>query len=174
MIKIVEIKSLLRNSGVRRYLANTSWMMGEQVLRIIAGLVVGTWVARYLGPDRFGVFSYVMAFTSIFGGLAKLGLDGIVVRELINRPEKCDVYLGSAFWLKLLGSILVVLLVLIILPFTNNDSSTNFLVLIVVSGFVLQTFEVIDFYFQSQVLSKITSICKTIQLSLSSIIKIYL
>lgn len=35
------------------------------------------------------------------GMLAKLCLDGIVVRDLVRESSLRDVYLGSAFWMKL-------------------------------------------------------------------------
>lgn len=95
MAIINKIKSLVQHQGFRRYAANTSWMMAEQMLRIVAGLLVGIWVARYLGPEQFGLFSYVLAFTAIFGGIAKLGLDGIMVRELVNHPEKRDINVAN-------------------------------------------------------------------------------
>lgn len=148
--------------------------MVEQVLRILAGLFVGIWVARYLGPDNFGLFSYVLAFTAIFAGVAKLGLDGILVRDLINFPEKRDLYLGTAFWLKAIGGMFVLLLMAVILPFTSNDFTTNLYIFIIASGLIFQSFEVVEFYFQSLVLAKIVSICKIIQMALSSLVKIYL
>lgn len=169
-----KILALKNHQGFRRYAANTSWMMAEQMLRIIAGLLVGIWVARYLGPQQFGLFSYVLAFTAIFGGIAKLGLDGIMVRELVNHPEKRDTYLGTAFWLKILGAFIVMGLMAAIVPFTSNDATTNLFIFIIAAGLVFQSFEVVEFYFQSQVLAKIVSICKVIQLALSSMIKIYL
>ena len=148
--------------------------MGEQFLRIIAGFFVGVWVARYLGPEQFGLFSYVLAIAAIFGGIAKLGLDGIMVRELVNYPEKRDTYLGTAFWLKFFGALIVMGLIIAIAPFTNNKASTNTYVLIIVAGLLFKSFEVVEFHFQSQVLAKIVSICKVCQLALSSVIKIYL
>jgi O-antigen/teichoic acid export membrane protein len=148
--------------------------MGEQFLRIIAGLFVGVWVARYLGPERFGLFSYVLAFTAIFSGIAKLGLDGIMVRELVNFPEKHDKYLGTAFWLKVIGAILVMGLMAVIVPFTSNDSQINLFIFIITAGLIFQSFEVVEFYFQSQVMANIVCICKVVQLALSSAIKIYL
>jgi hypothetical protein len=66
------------HQGFRRYFANTSWMLAEQILRLVAGLFVGIWVARYLGPRQFGVFSYTLAFVAIFGSIAKLGLDEVI------------------------------------------------------------------------------------------------
>lgn len=149
-------------------------MIGQQFLRIIAGLFVGIWVARYLGPEQFGLFSYVLAFTAIFAGIAQLGLNGIMVRELVNHPEKRDTYLGTAFWLKIIGAFIVMGLMAAIVPFTSNDATTNLFIFIIAAGLVFQSFEVVEFYFQSQVHAKIVSICKVIQLTLSSLIKIYL
>ncbi len=171
---IAKLKALNNHAGFMRYFKNTSWMMAEQFLRIVAGLFVGIWVARYLGPEQFGLFSYVLAFTAIFGGIAKLGLDGIMVRELVNHPEKRDTYLGTAFWLKVIGAFIVMGLMAVILPFTSNDDTTNTFIFIIAAGLVFQSFEVVEFYFQSQVLAKIISICKAFQLALSSAIKIYL
>lgn len=171
---LAKVLALRHHQGFLKYLKNTSWMMAEQFLRIIAGLFVGIWVARYLGPEKFGVFSYVLAFTAIFAGIAKLGLDGIIVRELVNHPEKRDAYLGSAFWLKVFGAFIVMGLMAAIVPFTSNDATTNLFIFIIAAGMVFQSFEVVQFYFQSEVLAKIVTICKIIQLLLSMIIKIYL
>ena len=35
---------------------------GEQVLRMAVSLFVGIYVARYLGPERFGLLSYALSF----------------------------------------------------------------------------------------------------------------
>src|SRR5690606_2425048 len=61
-----------------------------------------------------------------------------------------------------------------VVPFTSTDSTTNLYIFIIAAGLVFQSFEVVEFYFQSQVLAKVVSICKVIQLALSSAIKVYL
>lgn len=165
---------LLNHQGFKKYFFNTSWLMAENILRLVAGLVVGVWVARYLGPQQFGVFSYALAFTAIFAGIAKLGLDEILIREIVNKPEKLEVYMGTAFWLKMLGALLVMAILAIAIQFSSNDSTTNMYIFIVASGLVFQSFEVIDFYFRSQVLARFVSICKVVQLILSSLVKIVL
>jgi O-antigen/teichoic acid export membrane protein len=170
---IAKIKQLTSHQGFMKYFYNTSWMFAEQILKMIAGVLVGIWVARYLGPEQFGIFSYVLAFTVIFSGIAKLGLDSIVVRDLVNQPEKRDIYLGTAFWLKLLGAFLTFSIVVFATLFTPNDNATKLYIFIIASGMFFQPFEVIDFYFQSKVLSKFVSLCKIMQLLLSSLLKIY-
>lgn len=168
------IHSAKNHRGFRRYFSNTSWMLGEQMLRMLAGLLVGVWVARYLGPEQFGLFNYAIAFASLFGSIAKLGLDRIVVRDLVQEPALRNVYMGTAFWLKLVGALLMLIVVCLVTLFTNNDSTTNLYVFIIVSGIIFQSFEVVDFYFQSLVLSKFVSLSKITQLLFSSLIKIYL
>ena len=148
-------------------------MSAEQILRMIAGLLVGIWVARYLGPEQFGVFSYAIAFASLFSSIAKLGLDGIVVRDLVREPEQRDSYLGTAFWLKLGGAVVMLGAVALATQLTSSDRLTNLYIFIIASGAIFQSFEVVDFYFQSKVLSKFVSICKMTQLLLSSILKLY-
>lgn len=138
------------------------------------GLLVGIWVARYLGPAQFGIFSYAIAFTALFGGIAKLGLDSIVVRDLVSDPVRRDLYLGTAFWLKLMGAIGMLVVMAFAIRLTSNDALTNLYIFIIGSGTIFQSFEVVDFYFQSKVLSKFVSICKLIQLFISSLLKLYL
>lgn len=169
-----KFNSFQQSFGFRKYFFNTSWLFLEKALRILSGIFVGVWVARYLGPEQFGIFSYALAFTAIFAGISKLGLDEIMVRELLNHPENRDTYLGTAFWLKIISAFIVMGLMAAIVPFTSNDATTNLFIFIITTGIVFQSFAVVEFYFQSQVLAKIVSICKVIQLAVSSIIKIYL
>ncbi len=166
-------KIALTHQGFRRYFANTSWMFGEQCLRMIAGLFVGVWVARYLGPSKFGTYSYILAFISIFSGIAKLGLDAVLIRDLVNHPQEQKIYLGTAFWLKIFGAIAMMIAIGVAIQIANNDRTTNLYILIIASGIIFQSFEVIDFYFQSKVQSKFVSLCKILQLFISSMLKIY-
>jgi O-antigen/teichoic acid export membrane protein len=168
------VNSARTHTGFRRYAANTSWMFGEQMMRMVAGLLVGIWVAHYLGPEQFGLFSYATAFAALFGSIAKLGLDSIMVRDLVREPEMRDMYMGTAFWLKLIGAVAMLTVIGIALSFTSSDSTTKLYIFIIASGAIFQSFEVVDFYFQSKVLSKFVSICKLTQLIISSLLKLYL
>lgn len=157
-----------------KYFKNTSWLFGEKIFRMVVGLFVGIWVARYLGPEQFGLFSYAQSFVGLFTAIATLGLDGIVVRELVKDPSRRDELIGTAFWLKLIGAIAVMLILVIAVNFTSNDHTTNVIVFIVASATIFQAFNVVDMYFQSKVLSKYVVYANVISLLLSSIVKIAL
>ena len=171
---LTKLKSLQNHSGFMRYFKNTSWLLGEKILRMIVGLFVGVWVARYLGPEQFGLFSYAQSFVGLFTAIATLGLDGIVVRELVKDESRRDELIGTAFWLKLMGAFAVLLILAIAVNFTSNDHATNIIVFIVASATVFQAFNVVDFYFQSKVLSKYIVYANVISLFFSSIVKVAL
>jgi O-antigen/teichoic acid export membrane protein len=165
---------LLGHEGIRRYGANTAWLMGEKFLRMFMGLFVGIWVARYLGPEQFGLLSYAQSFVFLFTAIATLGLDNIVVRELVKDNSQRNVLLGTAFSLKLIGSLCILPLLWFGVQFTSNDSYTNLLIFIIASGTIFQSFNVIDFYYQSSVLSKYVAFANTITLAVTSIVKVVL
>ncbi len=168
------ISQLASHSGFRKYFFNTGWLFAEKVLRMAVGLFVGVWVARYLGPAQYGLLNYAGAFVGLFSAFATLGLDGIVVRELVKDESKKDVLLGTAFWLKIMGAIVMLIMIAIAVQFTSNDHYTNILVFIVAGSTIFQAFNVIDFYFRSKVISKYAVYANIISLFISSIVKIAL
>lgn len=169
-----KIRSLKNHQGFVKYAKNTSWLFAEKILRMIVGLFVGIWVARYLGPEQFGLFSYAQSFVGLFVAFATLGLDGIVVRELVKDESRRDELIGTAFWLKLIGAFAVLLILAIAVKFTSNDYYTNILVFIIASATIFQSFNVIDMYFQARVLSKYVVYANIISLFISSMVKIAL
>ncbi|HEC58414.1 MAG TPA: flippase [Methylophaga sp.] len=171
---IAKLKALRQHQGFVRYFQNTSWLMGEKILRMSVGLFVGIWVARYLGPEQFGLLSYAQSFVFLFTVIATLGLDGIVVRELVKDKTQRDVLLGTAFGLKLIGAFLILPILAIAVQLTSNDNYTNLLVFIIASATIFQSFNVIDFYYQSKVLSKYVALANTVSFTLSSVIKVAL
>ncbi len=148
--------------------------MGEKVIRMVVGLFIGVWVARYLGPEQFGLFSYAQSFVGLFIAISTLGLDAIVMRELIKNESRSAEIIGTAFWMKFFGAFAVLLVLAIAVNFTSNDTYTNTLVFIIASATIFQSFNVVDFYFQSKVMSKYVVYANMITLFISSIIKIVL
>lgn len=167
------ILAFRKHPGFLRYFGNTAWLFSAQMLRMAIGVLVGLWVARYLGPVEFGVFNFVIAFTAIFSVIANLGLDGILVRELVSQPKRKEILLGTVFWLKVMGAIVAVLIIYLTTNLLSIGPTTNIYILIVASGIIFQSFTVIDSYFQSEVLSKFVSICSMVQLFISTLLKIF-
>tara|TARA_B110000977_G_scaffold201050_1_gene293888 strand:+ start:1365 stop:2675 length:1311 start_codon:yes stop_codon:yes gene_type:complete len=169
-----KIQRLKIHQGFIKYFKNTSWVLSEKIFKAFVEVFIGIWIARYLGPEQFGLFSYAQSFAALFLVLATLGLDGIVIRELIKDSTKAEKLIGTAFVLKLIGAILVLLILIVAVNFTSNDTYTNTLVFIIASATIFKAFNVVDLYFQAKVLSKYVVFVNTIVLFISSVIKIVL
>lgn len=64
---------------------------------------VGVYVARYLGPANFGLLSYAGSFVGLFAAIGTLGVDSILVRELVKDEKRRDELLGTTFVLKVIA-----------------------------------------------------------------------
>lgn len=139
------------------------------------GLIVGVWIARYLGPDQYGLWSYILAYTALFTAFSTLGLDTIVVRDLAKGEQSRHIILGSAFLLKIIGSLIGLILIIAVISFVRPDEKLAFLLAGLSGlGFVFQSFNVIDYYYQSHTRSKQVVISTCIAFTCSSIVKVIL
>jgi O-antigen/teichoic acid export membrane protein len=160
---------------LQNVISNTGWLFFDNILRMGVGLFVGVWVARYLGPDQYGQLNYALAFVLLFSSLANLGLDSIVVRNIVRDPSTRDEILGTVFVLKLIGSATAFAITMSsIFVLRPADSLTHWMVGIIAAGAIFQAFDTIDFWFQSQIKSKFTVIAKNSAFLLISVIKIIL
>lgn len=146
----VEGRAYLQN-----VVGNTGWQFGDHLVRMTVGLVVGIWLARYLGPEQFGLFSYALALVGLFAALGSLGLDDIMVREIVRRPEARNEILGTSLLLRLFGGAVSLLAALgTVMVLRPDDDLSHWLVGIIAAGALFQAFHVIEFWFHSQVQAK--------------------
>ena len=158
--------NLLPNIILRRFssrpelvkiIDNIGWLFFDKILRMGVGLIVGVWVARYLGPEQFGLFNFAIAFTALFGAVAALGLQGIVVRDIVQDPNCKEETLGTAALLHIIGGAITYALIIGgIFWVRPDDPLAKSLVAIVGSVMLLQASQVAVYWFESQVQSKYT------------------
>ncbi|WP_442946474.1 flippase [Nostoc sp. 'Peltigera malacea cyanobiont' DB3992] len=140
-----------------------------------ASLVVGVWVARYLGVKQYGLFNYALAFVALFSPIFTLGLDDVVVRHLVRQSSNKEEILGTTFWLKFLGGIASVLLAVSTMFFLGEHETLKiWLVAILGIAGVFRASDTVELWFQSQVQSKYTVIAKNTAFLLNTLIKIAL
>ncbi|MDP3836957.1 MAG: flippase [bacterium] len=160
------------HEGFRRYFANTGWMFFGQIFSLILSFFIGAWLARYLGPTNYGIINYTVAFAGLFGFIATLGVDAILVRELVKNPEKRDELMGTSFVLKLIGGVVALLLVTVA-AFAFETSTLNRLFIIIFSfGFITQSVNVIYHYFQAEVRAKYNSLSQLAATIATNVLKI--
>jgi len=167
-----KVKDVIQNPIFKRYLFNSSWMMIEQSFRILAGVFVGIYIARYLGPEQFGVLSYVLSISAFIVAVARLGMDAILVRELVNSGENRKQLLGTAFWLMISAALACYCIAAIAIWYMDEITEIKIYACIVSASAFFTSFLVVDYFFLSQLQAKYSAISKTIALFLMSLVKI--
>jgi PST family polysaccharide transporter len=134
---------------------NMGWLFFDKVLRMGLGLLVGVWIARYLGPEQFGLLSFATAFAGMFGAVAGLGLQSIVVRDMVRDPSCKEETLGTAAILQMVGGLLAYGCVMGTIFWLRPDHGLAKLLVAILGSVMLFKFsEVALYWFESQVLSK--------------------
>jgi len=165
---------VLSHDGFRRYFANTGWMFGGQMFSLLVSFFIGAWLARYLGPENYGVLNYALAFAGLFGFIASLGIDGVLSREIVKFTDKQDSLLGTSFFLKLLGGSLAFALVVAFTLILESNFLTRLLIILFALSFILQSIGVIGNFFQAQVQARKIIKTQLIAMVITSLLKIAL
>ena len=163
---------ILNHDGFKRYFRNTGWMFGGQMFSLLVSFFIGVWLARYLGPENFGVLSYAVAFVGLFSFISSLGVDGILGRELIKFPEKRDELLGTAFYLKLIGGLMALAITIVSALLFSTSPLIKLLIILFSSSFIFQAINVINSYFYAEVKSKNNIKAVVTATTISSLLKI--
>ncbi|MEJ1935626.1 flippase [Nostoc sp. NIES-2111] len=172
-LRLSNLSKLKSRSGLREIIANTGWLFADRILRMGISLIVGVWIARYLGVQQYGLFNYALAFVTLFTPILTLGLDEVVVRHVVRESSNKEEILGTTFWLKFLGGVASVILALgsTVLLGERNFLKISLVAILAVSG-IFRAAEAIELWFQSQVQAKYTVIAKNIAFLLNSLLKV--
>ncbi|MEC4988575.1 MAG: flippase [Oscillatoria sp. PMC 1068.18] len=172
--KLIDLPKTL-SPDLRKLIGNTFWLFSEKIFQMGLGLLVGVWVARYLGPEDFGIFNYALAIVWLFDPVAKLGLDEIVVRDLARAQTDNNETLGTSFVLKISASIVTAFLAfLTIYLLRPEDRQLQILVAIMAAGSIFRSAEIVELWFRSQVQAKYVVWARNIAYIFSNLIKVIL
>ncbi|MDO3720308.1 flippase [Marinobacter sp. chi1] len=158
---------------IKHYLHNTLWIMGDKVATLVVGFLVTVLVARYLGPEDFGLYSYVISVAAILSAAGHVGLSGLVVREIVKKPNNRGETLGTTLGLKFMGVGAGYVVLLVYAALYEGISSPEFVMLAIAGAALLfSPFQVFDFWFQAFVQAKYVTYARLMALAASAGLKI--
>ena len=116
-------------------------------------------IARYLGPQNFGVISYAASLVGFVTPLVFLGLNNVLVQEITKNPDKEGVIIGTSILLSIISALLCMLGVIIFTFFANaGETETIFVTSLYSLILIFQVLDLIQYWFQAKLLSKYSSI----------------
>lgn len=159
----------------RSVLKNASWIIGCKIVQSVMTFIIGMITARYLGPSNYGLINYAASISAFFLPIMKLGLDATLVQEIIEHPDDEGTVVGTSFVMNILASFVSIAGISIFTLIANAGETETILVCILYSlTLVFQAGEIIQYWFQSKLLSKYPSISALIAYTVVSVYKIYI
>jgi O-antigen/teichoic acid export membrane protein len=105
---VLSAKKWLGSEGTsQRVIRDFAGLLLERGGRFALGFVVTGIVARHLGPNSFGELSYGLAIGMIGAGIAQLGLDSLVMRNIARNPDEAAQTFITALVLRTAASLIV-------------------------------------------------------------------
>lgn len=153
---------------------NIGWALLGKVATLLGSFIVGIFVARYLGPEQYGLMSYVIAYVSIFQTLALFGMDNIEIREEAKNKEERDAIIGTAFVLKVFLSLVTMAAIAVIMAFSKTDTYTKWMIVLYSLSVIFNSFSVIRNYFTAIVWNEYVVKSEIFRTIIGMVIKVFL
>lgn len=158
-----------------RVVKNASWIIGIQIVKSLLGLVISMLTARFLGPSNFGLINYAASIVAFVTPIMYLGLNGVLVQEIVNTPKKEGEILGTSVTMTFLSSLLCVIGVISFAAAVNRGERETVIVCALYSTLLIfQSLELLNYWFQAKLLSKYASGVALFAYAVISGYKIYL
>ena len=131
--------------------------------------------ARYLGPSNYGLITYAASLVAFVTPIMQLGLNSILVQEIIDYPEDEGTVIGTSVFMSLLSSLACIVgCVSFSLMVNQGEVETTIVVGLYSLLLLFQSIELIQYWFQAKYLSKYTSITMLVAYTIVSLYKIFL
>ncbi|QXC33766.1 flippase [Aeromonas sp. FDAARGOS 1407] len=149
--------------------------MFDKLIRLLLSLLVSAWVARYLGSAQYGELAYVLAYLAFFQVVAVLGMDGIIVRDIVKDKTNAGEILGTAFILRLSAGLCCWCIAITSMGWFNGwQDRSVYITSLAGASLIFQAADTIDLWFQSQSQSRRTVMAKLLAYIIANGLRILL
>lgn len=163
------------NGSSKKIISNSAWVIIQHIYSMLTSLIIVALIARHLGPADYGLINYCSSLIAMFTTLSGLGMDNLIVSEIIRNPEKEGGYLGSALVMRLAASFISYPVILALIAVMNPGNHTLFIVAALQAlGMIFQTYEVLVYWFRIKLKMKYISIALVAAITVNTIFRIVL
>ncbi len=162
-----------KTSGLSAILKGSAWITVYRMFRMVLAFVVSVVLARYLGPEAYGMLSYSVAFSLMLINFAGPGMKDVITRRMSQNLEDRDAILGNAFRILLgLNMVMLVIAVGIVMLLRQGDTMIQLLVAVIALGNVFRAFESFELWFHFRLQMRKTVLVQAFSFTAMSISKL--
>lgn len=110
------VKDIVRNSG---------FLFLSGIVTNILSFFALLYIANYLGIEKYGIYTFVFAFTYFFSFIPDMGVHQILVREASKAPEKAGKLIGNGTIMQVCLSLAALFLAFVVINLINFPEATK-------------------------------------------------
>ncbi|MCT8206960.1 oligosaccharide flippase family protein [Proteus mirabilis] len=149
----------------KQILHNAIWMMSEKAVSIIGLFLVTSYVARYVGPETFGIIALATAIFQVVQIIAQLGNDNIIFKRVSKNKQSGIKLIKSTFFIRTFIYITITIPLLIYF-YSYKDNFTFLFSLAISIACYFSSIDVYSIYNNAILKSKKNTISNIVGLSL--------
>jgi PST family polysaccharide transporter len=134
----------------RRLISNTLVVIAGSIAQRLIHFATTMVLARGLGQEQFGIYSFVAAYMFLFSFIVDLGFERVVTREVSRQPERAGELLGTAFIIRVILCVFAAGLAVIIAWMLHLPSLTRWCIVVAAIGMPLSIEILVRGFFQSR------------------------
>jgi O-antigen/teichoic acid export membrane protein len=161
-------------SDSRRVVKNILFVYSGNIICAIIIPVFYVFIARLLGADSFGVYSFSVSLAGIFSIFSEFGISKLIIREISSDKSKASLYFGELLVLKPILAMLVLLFFTLLILFANKNSEAKLAAVLIGINYIFlgSFFKLFDGIFQAYEDMKISSALNILANFLSALLGI--
>ena len=156
----------------RKIVTNASWIMLGRFFQLGLTFLTTMLVTRYLGPAEFGKLNYVFSYIQFFIPLCTMGMNDIVVKQLVDNREKNDEILGSIIIIRLIASTVSMICSVALVMAFNDGEIYRTIAILQSFSLLFQSFDTLMYFYQSRLMSQKSGTAYALAFIISSIFRI--
>ncbi|TDR13073.1 flippase [Marinomonas communis] len=120
---------------------NIIWLSLDKLMLIANGVIISLLLAKYMTQQDFGIYSYVQTIVALFGFVVTLGVDNVVIKQIVKNVNKQDEIIKSVFIMRMGALIFCFSIINIYSYFLEGEIIREYV--------FLQSFSLFQYLFQS-------------------------
>ena len=145
-----------------RLASNTGWLMLDRLVSITVAVAAGLYFARYLGPEGYGLYNYALSLFGIFAVIGKLGINPLVIGEIVESPARQPTILGTAFVLRMVAALACLALLNVTALAIMEPGVTRQLTFVFSIALLLVPFETITHWFEANLRMRPVAVARSV------------
>ena len=109
---------------VQRIAKNTAVLLISRITSYVLNFLFFMYTARYLGTEGFGILSFALAFTGIFGIFIDFGLGQLTIREVARDKSLTSKYLVNISAMKVILAVIIFGLIALVINLLGYPEQT--------------------------------------------------